>query len=157
MHEPRSRAEVPRIPRREAGRQRRAGTGPLRGAPAGAVLVLLALGGGAGATAAQELPDGVTRAMVEQGRQLFVSDGFCYTCHGRDGSGLEGAGGDLTDGDWRHTDGSFEGLVRRIDEGVRANVSSSGVPMPPAGGANLNPEQLRAVAAYVWTLGPSGR
>lgn len=123
---------------------------------AGAAVVLLALGGAPEAAPAQELPPGVTDEMVRQGRDLFESDGFCYTCHGRDGSGMQGAGGDLTDGEWRHTDASFEGLTARIRDGVRANASSTGVPMPPAGGAELTPEQLRAVAAYVWTLGPNG-
>lgn len=140
---------------------RRASAGPRREtagrcAAAGAAILLLALGGAPEAAAAQDLPQGVTREMVEQGRDLFTGDGFCYTCHGRDGTGMSGAGGDLTDGQWRHVDGSFESLVSRIRNGVRANASSTGVPMPPAGGAELPPEQIRAVAAYVWTLGRGG-
>ncbi len=123
---------------------------------AGAVFVLLALGASPEPVAGQDLPQGVTQEMVKQGREVFTGDGFCYTCHGRDGTGLSGAGGDLTDGEWRHTDGSFARLVDRIRDGVRANASSTGVPMPPAGGAELSPEQLRAVAAYVWTLSRGG-
>lgn len=126
------------------------------GGAVGAAFVLLALGGSPQALAAQDLPRGVTQEMVEQGRDLFTGDGFCYTCHDRDGTGMSGAGGDLTDGEWRHVDGSFESLVNRIRDGVRANASSTGVPMPPAGGAELSPEQLRAVAAYVWTLSRGG-
>lgn len=129
---------------------------PEHGAGTAAVFVLLALGVPAGPVAGQDLPQGVTEEMVKQGREVFTGAGFCYTCHGRDGAGMSGAGGDLTDGEWRHTDGSFGGLVDRIRDGVRANASSTGVPMPPGGGADLSPEQLRAVAAYVWTLSRGG-
>lgn len=147
---------APRAPG-EARRGRPTGARrPAAGLAAGVALVLLALGGAPTAAAGQDLPQGVTEEMVEQGREVFRGDGFCYTCHGRDGTGVSGAGGDLTDGEWRHTDGSFAGLVDRIRSGVRANASSTGVPMPPAGGAELSPDQLRAVAAYVLTLSRGG-
>ena len=105
---------------------------------------------------AQQPPEGATAEMVREGRQLFAGDGFCYTCHGRDGRGVPNLGADLTDGDWVHTDGSFRELVVRIREGVSAEESASGVPMPPAGGADLTADQIRAVAAYVWTLSRGG-
>lgn len=100
----------------------------------------------------QELPPGVTPEMVEEGGRIFVGSGFCHNCHGPNARGLPQLGSDLTDGGWQHTDGSYEGLVERIGAGVPAERSGSGVPMPPGGGARLTPEQLRAVAAYVWTL-----
>lgn len=106
--------------------------------------------------AAQELPEGVSRETVQQGGQLFRGDGFCYTCHGPEGKGIPNLGANLTDGEWIHTDGSFSGLVERIRSGVPAEESSSGVPMPPSGGAHLTSEQIRAVAAYVWTLSHGG-
>lgn len=105
---------------------------------------------------AQQLPEGVSDAMVEQGRRIYLGDGFCYTCHGRDGRGVANLGASLTDGDWAHTDGSYQGLVDRIRQGVPADESPSGVPMPPTGGSGLSPEQVRAVAAYVWTLSRGG-
>ena len=105
---------------------------------------------------AQQLPEGATSEMVREGRLLFTGDGFCYTCHGRNGRGVPNLGADLTDGDWTHTDGSFEDLVARIRKGVSAEESASGVPMPPAGGADLTAGQVRAVAAYVWTLSRGG-
>lgn len=104
------------------------------------------------AAAVQELPSGVTPEMVQEGERIFVGSGFCHNCHGRNGRGLPQLGSDLTDGGWQHNDGSYEGLVERIGAGVPAERSGSGVPMPPAGGARLTPEQIRAVAAYVWTL-----
>lgn len=109
-----------------------------------------------GSASAQELPAGVSEEMVRQGRELFRGNGFCYTCHGTEGGGVPNLGANLTDDEWSHTDGSFAGLVERIGEGVPAEESSSGVPMPPAGGSKLTAEQIRAVAAYVWTLSRGG-
>lgn len=122
----------------------------------GVAAAVLLVGTAARPAAAQQLPEGVSEETVRQGRQIFVGNGFCYTCHGREGRGVPNLGADLTDRDWKHSDGSFRGLVDRIREGVPAEESASGVPMPPAGGANLTGEQVRAVAAYVWTLSRGG-
>jgi hypothetical protein len=48
-----------------------------------------------------------------------------------------------------HSDGSYEGISQSIEAGVSADKSTIGVAMPPKGGSD---EQLRAVAAYVWSL-----
>ncbi len=56
------------------------------------------------------------------------------------------------DSKWRDTDGSFPGLIERVREGVGADLSSTGVPMPPMGGARLTEDQLEAIAAYAWSL-----
>lgn len=114
-----------------------------------------ACGRGEGATV-QGLPEGVTPEMVARGDSLFHGPAFCHTCHGGDGAGLPELGSDLTDDAWRHTDGSYEGLVERIRRGVSSEASSSGVPMPPRGGARLSDADVRAVAAYVWVLGRRG-
>lgn len=100
----------------------------------------------------QELPEGVTMAMVEQGDGIFHGAGICATCHGADGSGLPNLGGDLTDSDWIHSDGSYQAIVETIMNGVSAEESTVGVPMPPKAGTNISDEQVRAAAAYVWTL-----
>ena len=111
-------------------------------------------GGGETANEAmsQELPEGVTMAMVEQGDQIFHGAGICATCHGADGAGLPNLGGNLTDADWTHSDGSYGAIVETIMNGVSAEESTVGVPMPPKGGTNISDEQVRAAAAYVWTL-----
>lgn len=121
-----------------------------------ALLAALVLCASPPALDAQERPAGVTPEMVRQGREVFTGDGFCYTCHGSEGRGMPGLGSDLADGEWVHTDGSFEELVSRIRQGVPANSATTGVPMPPRGGAALSEEQIRAVAAYVWTLSRGG-
>ena len=101
-------------------------------------------------TAPDSLPDGVTAAMVVEGETLFNSTALCMACHGPDGKGLTGP--DLTDDEWRLSDGSYEAIVQQILVGVSADQSESGIPMMPKGGSAITEEQVRAVAAYVWSL-----
>lgn len=100
----------------------------------------------------QELPEGVTAEMVAEGQQVYGGAGICSSCHGPEGAGVPNLGADLTDDEWVHSDGSYEGIVEGIMTGVTAQESSSGVPMPAKGGTNITDEQVKAVAAYVWTL-----
>jgi len=96
------------------------------------------------------LPAGVTPAMVAEGGKLFRGAGLCLSCHGATGTG--GIGPNLTDSTWIHVTGAYEELVQQITNGTTAKQSKSGVIMPPKGGGNLSEAQIRAVAAYVWTL-----
>lgn len=117
----------------------------------GLVGVTLAWAPGAAAQARPDsLPPGVSAKMVQDGRQLWGGQGLCLACHGVDGKG--GLGPDLTDGKWDHVNGSFEQIVARIIKGVTPDESKSGQVMPPRGGGGLNDDQVRAVAAYVWSL-----
>jgi mono/diheme cytochrome c family protein len=100
----------------------------------------------------QELPEGVTPAMVEEGKGIYGGAGICMSCHGATGEGVPSLGADLTDDEWLHVDGSYESIVQNILEGVTAQESSSGVPMPAKGGTAITDDQVAAVAAYVWTL-----
>ena len=100
----------------------------------------------------QELPEGVTAEMVAEGETIYAGAGICSSCHGADGAGVPNLGADLTDDEWLHSDGSYQGVVDGIMVGVTAQESSSGVPMPAKGGTNITDEQVQAVAAYVWTL-----
>jgi mono/diheme cytochrome c family protein len=99
---------------------------------------------------AQALPEGVTPTMVQEGQAIYSGDGICYTCHGPDGTGGFLAP-DLTTGEWIHIDGSFPQIVDLVIEGVAEPVMHPG-PMPARGGTMISDEQVRAVAAYVWTL-----
>jgi mono/diheme cytochrome c family protein len=100
-----------------------------------------------------QLPEGVTAAMAEEGRTLFHGAGICFTCHGQDGVGAPNLGPALGDAEWLHSDGSFEAIVNQINAGVPAAQSKSGTVMPPKGGAaTLTDEQVRAIAAYVYSL-----
>lgn len=100
----------------------------------------------------QELPEGVTQAMVDEGKAIYNGAGICMSCHGPNGEGIPNLGANLTDDEWLHIDGSYESIIQNILNGVTAQESSSGVPMPAKGGTAITDEQVRAVAAYVWTL-----
>ena len=100
----------------------------------------------------QELPEGVTAAMVEEGEGIYGGAGICMSCHGATGEGVPNLGADLTDDEWLHIDGTYESIVENIMKGVTSQESSSGVPMPAKGGAAITDEQVKAVAAFVWTL-----
>lgn len=100
-----------------------------------------------------QLPEGVTAEMVAQGKEIFGGAGLCNVCHGPNGGGMPGLGANLTDDEWLHSDGSYDGIVQTVMSGVDASASSVGTAMPPKGGSGITDEQVKAVAAYVLTLG----
>jgi mono/diheme cytochrome c family protein len=99
-----------------------------------------------------ERPAGVTDMMVQEGAQIYAGAGICVACHGPDAKGAIGP--DLTDAEWLIGDGEYEQLVDQILEGVSAAEATHelGAIMPPKGGAAITDAQVRAVAAYIWTL-----
>ena len=97
-----------------------------------------------------ELPEGVTQEMVAAGEQVFSGAGFCFTCHGANGGGTPLAPA-LNDGDWLHIDGSYDEILRIVHEGEQQPAQYPAA-MPPMGGAQLTEQQIREVAAYVYTL-----
>lgn len=102
-----------------------------------------------------DLPEGVTAAMVAQGRTIFQGPGACFTCHGATGEGTQIAP-NLNDDEWLNVDGSYEQLLDLIDTGVRETKEFPGM-MMPRGGSRISDEDLRAVTAYVWSISrPSG-
>ncbi len=119
----------------------------------GAVVSGVALAAPASAQQSPDsLPAGVTAAMVAEGQKLFAGQGICQACHGPQGKGIANLGADLTDAAWRHGDGSYEKILETVRQGVDPGKSSTGAAMPPKGGSSLSEDQLRAVAAYVWSL-----
>ncbi|MEP6574199.1 MAG: c-type cytochrome [Gemmatimonadota bacterium] len=106
---------------------------------------------GAGRAAAQtEMPAGVTQAAIDKGNDIFHKTGLCYACHGSEGKGLVGP--NLTDDVWLHSKGSYEEIVAQVMKGVPKEESKSGVVMPPRGGSSISDDDVKAVAAYVWSL-----
>lgn len=108
------------------------------------------------ASKAAALPAGVTAQEIALGRAIYLGQakgGTCVGCHGSDGRGSM-AGGSLVGPDFAWSDGSIDGLVATITQGVEKPKKASGA-MPPLGGARLTPADVRAVAAYVWTLSHS--
>jgi mono/diheme cytochrome c family protein len=101
----------------------------------------------------EPLPTGVTPAMVTQGKELFDGSGLCMACHGAEGRGSIGP--KLSDSVWVHGTGTFPELVALILAGVSQEDSKSGSIMPPRGGSGLTDDEVKAIAAYVWTLSRS--
>ena len=98
--------------------------------------------------------DSITPAMIALGDSVFhgqVGGGTCSVCHGADAKGTTGLAPDLTGGTWLHGDGSYAFIVGLVEQGV-PDPKQFPAPMPPKGGAKLRPEQVRAVAAYVYSL-----
>jgi mono/diheme cytochrome c family protein len=96
--------------------------------------------------------------MVEQGRQIFHGQGICFTCHGQNAQGTQLAPS-LVDGEWFWVtpDGDrYQQMLTVIRNGV-PTPRQYPAPMLPMGGANLNEDQLRATAAYVYSLDPAAR
>jgi mono/diheme cytochrome c family protein len=144
------------------------------GAACGIMIALVACGGGkekpsnAGATAAAPgeaalpsaapttgaPPAGATAAMVAQGDSIFrgtAAGGTCYTCHGMDAKGTALAPS-LDDTQWLTGDGTYAFIQKRVTEGMPTPTPPYTVAMPPKGGANLSPDQIKAVSAYVYAI-----
>ena len=106
-----------------------------------------------GATAAvtipPNLPAGVTAAMINEGNQIFHGPGNCYTCHGMDAKGTSLAP-DLTTATHIWVS-DYPSYVKLVTNGV-PQPKQHPAPMPAMGGAQLTPDQVKAVAAYEWSL-----
>jgi glucose/arabinose dehydrogenase/mono/diheme cytochrome c family protein len=99
------------------------------------------------------LPEGVTADMVALGNRIYhgqAGAAACTGCHGANATGSP-LGPDLTGKKWLWSDGSFAGIQKSITEGV-PQPKQYRSPMPPMGGAELTPDQVRALTAYVWSL-----
>ena len=93
----------------------------------------------------------ITPQMVALGDSIFkgqAAGGICFTCHLPEAQGGP-TGPNLTDEEWLNADGSLESI---------ANVIRNGVPQPkqfpapmPAFGQSFSEEQIRALAAYVYS------
>lgn len=89
-------------------------------------------------------------ALIARGDSVYHGPGNCYACHGAKGVGLVGPS--LTDAEWIHSKGSYEEIMVQIEQGVPKEKAKSGIPMPPKGGSTISDEDVKAVAAYVYSL-----
>jgi mono/diheme cytochrome c family protein len=116
----------------------------------GALLILLPAG-----LAGSRIQDAAPPpSEVALGDSVFhgrVGGALCYVCHGPAGKGVAGIGPNLTDQEWLHGDGTRPFLEKIVTEGV-AKPKKVAAPMPPKGGGQLTEAQIKAVAAYVFTL-----
>jgi len=101
------------------------------------------------------VPKGATREMVALGDSIFhgqVGGAACTGCHGDNGEGTPLAPALAGKGKkWLWSDGSYSGIAKTIREGV-PQPKEYRSPMPPMGGAQLTPDQVSALAAYVWSF-----
>jgi glucose/arabinose dehydrogenase/mono/diheme cytochrome c family protein len=133
---------------------------PSASAPAGDIVAVAAKppedthpDAGAAASASLPVPQGATREMVALGDRIYhgqVGGAACVGCHGATGMGSP-LGPSLTGKKWLWSDGSYAGIAKTITDGV-AQPKQYRSPMPPMGGAQLTPDQVSALAAYVWGL-----
>jgi glucose/arabinose dehydrogenase/mono/diheme cytochrome c family protein len=98
-------------------------------------------------------PPGATSEMVALGDRIYhgeVGGASCAGCHGASAKGTP-LGPDLTDAKWLWSDGTYGGIATTITEGVMQPKEYRS-PMPPMGGAQLTPDQVHALSAYIWAL-----
>ena len=96
----------------------------------------------------------ITPQQVALGDSIFrgkAAGGTCFTCHQPNAKGLPGLAPDLTDNKWIHGDGSYAFIVSTVQKGV-PKPKQAAAPMLPRGGTSMTDEQVRAVAAYVYSL-----
>jgi mono/diheme cytochrome c family protein len=93
-------------------------------------------------------------AQIALGDSVFrgLSGGaLCYVCHGPQGKGIAGLGPNLSDKEWLNADGTLASIEKVVTEGV-PKPKKMPSPMPPKGGGQLSESQIKAVAAYVYSL-----
>ena len=107
----------------------------------------------AGPVAAQQAPrpPGVTDSAIAWGRHLFHGSANCASCHGVDAQGTDD-GPALTGALWLHGPGTYDWLVEQIKLGIPAHQTWTRKPMPMRGWTNMPDGDVRAVAAYVWSI-----
>lgn len=109
--------------------------------------------GAAPAGPAGPLTEGnITPSMVALGDSIFegqAAGGICFTCHSSEGEGGP-IGPNLADEEWLNGDGSLDFIATTIRNGV-PQPKQFPAPMP-AFGQSFNEEQIRALAAYVYSL-----
>jgi len=99
------------------------------------------------------VPPGATHEMVALGDRIYhgeVGGAACTGCHGASAKGTP-LGPDLTNGKWEWSDGSWKGIAKTITDGVPLPKRYRST-MPAMGGTQLTPDQVSALAAYVWAL-----
>jgi mono/diheme cytochrome c family protein len=101
------------------------------------------------------LPAGVTQEMVQAGQTAWGT-AVCAACHGPQATGVQNMAPDLTDATWINIDGSYESIVKTINEGV-AKPKEHPTPMPPKGGNTaMTDQQVKELAAYIYAMSHKG-
>ena len=98
-------------------------------------------------------PGGITGDVLQAGKEIYLTEGYCKTCHQPDGKGLEASAyPPIAGSPW--VLGSEERLIKLVLKGLSGPIEVNGkkypgqVPMTPYGDL-LNDEQVAAVLTYV--------
>lgn len=121
---------------------------------AGASTVAATIPGALSEPSPGSLPEGATSQMAALGDSIFhgqAGGGLCFTCHGMDAKGTALAPS-LLPHKWITGDGSYAFIQKRVTEGMPNPTPPYPGPMLPKGGAQLTPDQIKAVAAYVYSI-----
>jgi mono/diheme cytochrome c family protein len=92
--------------------------------------------------------------MVTIGDSIFhgqLVGGTCYTCHGANAQGTPLAP-PLVNHKWLTGDGSYAFIQQRVTEGMPNQTPPYPGPMMPMGSTPMSPVQIKAVAAYVYSI-----
>jgi len=95
-----------------------------------------------------------TAEQIAQGKEIFTGK-TCWGCHGKDAKGTSNAPA-LIKKQWLDADGTWASIEQTVTTGV-PKPKKFKVAMPPMGGAKLSPEEIKAVAAYVYSLNQKGK
>ncbi len=99
------------------------------------------------------LPAGMTIDMLREGDRAFHGVGGCVSCHGSEAQGLAARGKTLTAGVAFVPPGDWNAIDSLISVGMPDRQTRSPIAMPPRGQhEDLNAEEIRAIAAYVWAI-----
>lgn len=99
------------------------------------------------------LPAGMTLDLLREGDRAFHGAGGCVNCHGSEAQGLAARGKTLTAGVAFVPPGDWNALDSLISVGMPDRQTRSPIAMPPRGQhEDLNADEIRAIAAYVWAI-----
>jgi hypothetical protein len=99
------------------------------------------------------LPLELTLDMIRDGDRLFHGKGGCVSCHGSEAQGLAARGKTLTAGLNFLPLGEWQPIDSLIAVGMPDAQTRSPIAMPPRGQhGDLNADEMRAIAAYVWAI-----
>ena len=145
------------------GGEKKAGGESTAAVPPGGAGATAAAGGAAPGTAPGALPTpapgappaGATVAMLAEGDSIFhgmKAGGLCQTCHGPDAAGTPLAPPLANKQQWLTGDGSYDFIQKRVTTGMPTPTPPYSSPMLPMGGAQLTADQIKSVAAYVYSI-----
>ena len=99
------------------------------------------------------LPTGMDLGMIRTGDSLYRTKAGCVNCHGTEAQGLARRGKTLTVTPHFVLKGSWGALDSLISVGMSEAQTRSPIAMPPRGQhSDLNANEIRAVAAYIWAI-----